>query len=134
MALTDAQRTDVRRWMGYPVLNVGEPDTVYAAKSSTALAPVSLTIRLDTLTTPEETVLTDTYLANLATLEIGILSAGENLDTEIAGPWTARKDEVSQRSMLFDKWRREMAAFLGFKPGPSLGGGGAGGGAFFVRA
>ncbi len=124
MALTDAQKTDVRRWLGYPVVDEYEPTT---------LGQVTLDERLDALTTSEETVLTATFLEPLATLEAAILSAGENLDTEIAGPWTARKDEVSQRSMLFDKWRRDMAGFLGFKPGPALGGGGAGG-AFFVRA
>jgi hypothetical protein len=122
MALTDAQKTDVRRWLGYPVVDEYEPIT---------LGQVTLNERLDNLTTPEETVLTATFLEPLATLETAILSAGENLDTEIAGPWTARKDEVTQRSSLFDKWRRDMAAFLGFKPGPALGGGA--GGAFFVR-
>jgi hypothetical protein len=123
MALTDAQKTDVRRWLGYPVVDEYEPTT---------LGEVTLSERLDALSVHEETVLTDTYLANLATLETAILSAGENLDTEIAGPWTARKDEIAQRSALFDRWRRDMAAFLGFKPGPALGSGS--GGAFFVRA
>jgi hypothetical protein len=122
--LTDAQRTDVRRYMGHPVLNAGEPDTVYAKAYSRATFPVSLTVRLDNLTATEQDVLTNTFLSTLATLEAAIPTAGDNLDTEIAGPWTARKDEIAQRSSLFDRWRREMCGFLGFAPGPALGGGG----------
>jgi hypothetical protein len=75
--LTDAQRTDVRRYMGHPVLNAGEPDTVYATAYSRATFPVSLTVRLDNLTATEQVVLTNTFLVTLAILEAAIPSAGD---------------------------------------------------------
>jgi hypothetical protein len=54
------------------------------------------------------------------------------MDTSIAGPWTANPNELGERNRLYTQWRREMCAFLGFAPGPSLGAGG--GGAFLVRS
>lgn len=121
--LTDAQKTDVRRWLGHPTLNAGYPDTVYTAKWSRALFPVSLTAKLDSLTASEAEVLVTTFLTVLATLETAIPAAAANLDTLVAGPWEANPDEIGARSRLFDKWRRDMAAFLGFEPGPALGAG-----------
>ena len=80
--------------------------------------------KLAGLTASEEATLTTRFLAPLAQLEAALLGASDNLDTAIAGPWTANPNEVSARSRLYDQWRRDMAAFLGFAPGPSLGGGG----------
>lgn len=122
--LTDAQKTDVRRWLGYPTLNAGYPDTIYTTAWSRALFPVSLTAKLDALTSAEESVLTTTFLATLAPLEAAIAATSDSLDTKAAGPWERNPNEVVQRTALFNKWRRDMAAFLGFAPGPALGGGG----------
>lgn len=122
--LTDAQKTDVRRWLGYSIASENEPVIL----SSTALARVTLTARLDSLTAAEEVVLITTYLDRLATLETDILGASANLDTLVAGPWEANPREVAQRTSLFNQHRRDMAAFLGFAPGPALGGAGSMGG------
>jgi hypothetical protein len=124
MALTDAQKLDVRRWMGYATQNQGEPDLVYSTPSGNSLYSQSLSSKLDGLTASEESVLTDTYLANIATLETDILNTRTNLDTDTAGPWIANKREMAQRVALFNKWRRDMCGFLGFTPGPALGDGG----------
>ncbi len=121
--LTDAQKTDVRRWLGYPLLNAGEPDTIYTSAWSRSGVPVSLTAKLASLAAAEEVVLVTTYLDRLATLETDILGASANLDTLVAGPWQANPNEVAQRASLFARWRRDMAAFLGFAPGPGLGSG-----------
>ena len=121
--LTDSQKVDVRRWMGYPAH--GAPGGVVPfVFMHTSGVTQELDARLITLTAAEEVVLTDTYLANLTLLETAILTAQENFDTEIAGPWTANRREVSQRTSLFNQWRRDMCGFLGFEPGPSLGAGG----------
>ena len=117
--LTDAQSVDVRRWMGYPLLVSGETDYVYSL--DIAHSSSSLSTRLVTLTATEESVLVTTYLDRLATLETDILGASANLDTLVAGPWEANPNEVAQRGGLFNRWRRDMAAFLGFAPGPGLG-------------
>lgn len=121
--LTDAQKVDVRRWMGYATLNAtpNANETDYVFSHSGFYGSVSLTIKLGALTSAEEEALTTRYLTPLATLETDILGASANLDTLVAGPWEANPDEVGARSRLFDKWRRDMAAFLGFEPGPALG-------------
>ena len=122
--LTDSQKVDVRRWMGYPAQ--GGSGGVVPFVFMPGLPTQELDARLDTLTSVEEVVLTDTYLANLTTLETAILTAQSNFDTDIAGPWTANRREVSQRTSLFNQWRRDMCGFLGFEPGPSLGAAGSG--------
>jgi hypothetical protein len=119
--LTDAQMLDVRRWMGYPSLSDGELDMVrWNPNSRTSM---SLTERLENLTATEETTLTDAYLTPLAALEAAILSAADNLDTKVAGPWQSNPQELTQRTGLYNQWRRDMSAFLGFAPGPALGSG-----------
>lgn len=119
--LTDAQQIDIRRWMGYPSLGADELDSV---RWTSRYSSMTLTQRLDALTSAEEVSLTTAYLEPLATMEAAILAAAANLDTESAGPWTANKREVSQRRALYNQWRRDMCAFLGFEPGPALGAGG----------
>ena len=122
--LTDAQKVDVRRWLGYATQNPGESDLVYTRRSENSLYSVSLTDKLDGLTSVEETSLTTQYLTPFATLEAALLGASGNMDTQIAGPWTANPREVAERTGLYNKWRRDMAGFLGFEPGPALGDGG----------
>lgn len=122
--LTDAQKLDVRRWMGYPTLNAGYPDTVYTVAWNRSYFPVSITQKLANLTAAEEAALVGRYLGPLAGLEAAFLGSSDNMDTESAGPWTANKTEASDRSRLYDQWRRDMASFLGFAPGPALGSGG----------
>jgi hypothetical protein len=122
MALTDAQMTDVRRWMGYPLAGTSMPitDDQDLAYGQFGLVTMSLHKRLTTLSSSEEAVLTATFLTNLATLETAIVTASANLGTDAAAVWTRNKNEVGDRSALFNKWRRDMCAFLGFPPGPSL--------------
>lgn len=119
--LTDAQKLDVRRWMGYPSLEADELDYV---RWTSRYSSLTLTERLDALTATEETTLVAAYLTPLATLEAAILTAADNLDTLEAGPWKANPREVQQRTALYKQVRRDMTAFLGFRPGPALGDGG----------
>jgi hypothetical protein len=119
--LTDAQKLDCRRWMGYPTLNAGFADTVY----TTSFGAVSITEKLANLTDSEETVLVGVYLTPLAALEAAILTVSDNLDTDAAAVWKRNVNEQADRERLFDSVRRRMCAFLGFKPGPELGGGGS---------
>ncbi len=126
MTLTAAQVADVRRFAGYPLL----ADTVTDDSRDFAYGWVSpgvwqtLTHRLNNLRAEEETVLVNTYLTQLSTLETAITGAGANLDTDVAAVWTRNKTEVSDRLKLFDTWRRRMCFFIGIAPGPSLGNGG----------
>lgn len=122
--LTEAQALDTRRWMGYPTLNAGYPDTIYTVAWSRSYFPVSITEKLANLTSAESDVLINRFLLPLADLESGILTTADNLDTDTAAVWKRNVNEQVDRERLFDSLRRRMCGFLGFKPGPELGGGG----------
>jgi hypothetical protein len=127
MALTAAQLTDVRRFMGYPLNGTtmtitNDQDLVYGYFG---MVVMSLQQRLTTLSASEEAVLIATYLTPLYALETAIFGAGANLDTDVAAVWTRNRSEVSDRMKLFDGWRRRMCVFIGFAPGPDLGNGGS---------
>jgi hypothetical protein len=125
MALTDAQMTDARRFLGYPLngttfIVTNDQDTVYMRFG---MVVMSLHTRLTNLSDSEVAVAT-TYLTTLNTLEAAIPGAGANLDTEQAAVWRHNKNEVADRSALFDGWRRRFCSFIGIQPGPELGSGG----------
>lgn len=130
MALTDAQKVDVRRWAGYAVSGDDDvvvfSDPVYFRSGAPGdLNALTMSGRLDHLTASEETVLVDTFLTPIAALEAAILTAGDNLDTNTAAVWTRNVNEHSDRERLFMSVCRRMCAFLGIPPGPGLGAGGA---------
>lgn len=124
--LTDAQLTDVRRFMGYQLAGTtmtitNDQDLVYGRFG---MVIMSLHTRLTTLSASEESVLINTYLTNLYTLETAIPAVSANLDTDQAAVWKHNARELADRSALFDSWRRRMCGFIGFAPGPGLGNGG----------
>ena len=126
MSLTAAQMTDTRRYMGYQVVGTTMPindnqDVVYG---QFGMVTMSLYTRLTTLTPEEEIVLTTIYLVQLAALELAIFGASDNLDTDQAAVWTHNKNEVNDRSALFNRVRRQLCGFIGFCAGPALSGGG----------
>ncbi len=120
--LTASQAVDLRRWLGYPTLNAGETDYVFS--NIGYISSISLTHKLAGLSAAEELVVLR-YLQNLSVLEVQIFGASDNLDTDQAAVWVHNKREVADRTSLYNQWRRNLCEFLGFKPGPSLGGGGA---------
>ena len=124
--LTDAQLTDVRRFMGYPLTGTtmtitNDQDIVYGRFG---MVIMSLHQRLTTLSASEESVLINTYLTNLYTLESAIPTASDNLDTDQAAVWKHNPNEQRDRDRLFDSWRRRLCELIGFAPGPILGNGG----------
>lgn len=126
VALSAQQLSDTRRYAGYPLL----ADTVADDFRDLAYGWVSpgvwqtLQHRLTNLRPEEESTIVNVYLAALATLESAIPGAGANLDTDQAAVWKHNKDEVRDRSRLFDAWRRRLCGFIGIAPGPTLGSGG----------
>lgn len=123
--LTDQQLADVRRFTGYPMLG----DTVADNSRDLAYGWVSpgtwqtLYHRLTSLR-PEEEARVVTFLTTLSGLETAVTDSTENLDTDQAAVWVHNKNEVSDRMKLYRLWRRELCAFIGIPPGPSLGKGG----------
>lgn len=124
--LTAQQLSDVRRFAGYPMLG----DTTADDNRDFAYGWVSpgtwqtLQHRLTNLRPEEESTLITVYLTPLAQLETDIVGSRANLDTDAAAVWTHNKNEVADRTKLFNQHRRAMCAFIGIAPGPSLGAGG----------
>lgn len=83
----------------------------------------TLNHRLNNMRPEEESILVNTYLANLYTLEAAIPASGADLDTKVAAVWERNENQVSDRLDLFDTWRRRMCFFIGVHPGPTLGDG-----------
>jgi len=114
---TDAQKTDIRRYCGYPAYGAAaagfESWRFFQAYGT-------LEFRLNNLA-PAEIAVSLQYIATLHTLEAAIPPASENLDTESASAWTHNASEIDDRARLFDSWRRRFCGFLGIPPGPALG-------------
>ena len=121
MAFTDPEKTDIRRFCGYPVFGAGAGSNA-GYRFTTQYG--QLEFRLNNMSSAEEAVLRTTYLANLPTLETDIFGARVNLDTESASVWKHNAREQVDREALFASWRMKLCGFLGVPPGPELDGGG----------
>jgi hypothetical protein len=114
---TDAEKTDVRRYCGYPAYGAGDAGfqgwRFFQAYGT-------LEYRLNNLAPAEEQVVRQ-HLSTLRTLESAVPRAGENLDTDRASVWTRNRDETRDRAALLDEWRRRLCSFLGVPAGPGLG-------------
>lgn len=119
MAFTDAEKTDIRRFCGYPVFG-GQPVQAFGHRFYQQYG--TLEFRINNLQ-PSEAEVIRTYLANLQQLETDIVGTRENLDTDQAAVWTHNKNEQRDREQLFDSWRRKLCEFLGIPAGSALGGG-----------
>ena len=120
MAFADSEKTDIRRFCGYPA---------YGAANSNFQnwrffqAYGLLEFRMNNLSDAEATVVRR-YLGTLTVLEFAVPRAGDNLDIDQASVWTRNRDELRDRTRLFDDWRRRLRGFLGIPPGPALADGG----------
>jgi len=114
--LSDAEKTDARRFCGYPAYGAApvgfETWRFYQVYGL-------LEFRLNNLSVSELVVIRR-YLATLTVLEGAIPRSGENLDTDEAAVWTRNRSEPVDRGRLFDDWRRRLCGFIGVPPGPAL--------------
>ena len=117
--LTDAEKTNARRFMGYSVFGTN-PSGNMGWQFYQAAGLVEY--RLNNLSNEEQTVLRR-YLETLSTLEQSIPEAAAALDTRSAGEWVRNPIELAERSRLLDDWRRRLCAFLGIPLGPEFRGG-----------
>jgi hypothetical protein len=115
-SFTDAQKTDIRRFCGYPAYGAG-----LAGFNSWRFfqAYGTLEYRMNNMA-PAEIAVTAQYLTTLSTLETAIPPTSDNLDTDSAAAWTHNADELRDRTNLFDAWRRRLCGFLGVPAGPAL--------------
>jgi hypothetical protein len=116
MTMTDCEKTDARRFCGYPAYGAApagfETWRFYQVYGL-------LEFRLNNLSESEVRVMRR-YLGTLTVLEIAIPRSADNLDTDTAAVWTRNRDETRDRIRLFDDWRRRLCGFLGVPPGPAL--------------
>jgi hypothetical protein len=120
MQITDSEKTDARRYCGYPAYGAA-PSGFQTWRFYQVYGLMEF--RLNNLSEPEIRVLRR-YLGNLGVLENAIPRSAENLDTDAAAVWTRNRDELRDRVELFDDWRRRFCGFLGIPPGPALTGSG----------
>jgi hypothetical protein len=116
---TDAQKTDIRRFCGYPAYGVGA--TGFSGWRFFQAYGL-LEYRMNNMSASEMTVVTN-YLTTLYTLEDAVPNTGATLGTAEAAVWTRNPYEVRERAGLLDDWRRRLCAFIGVPNGPGLGDG-----------
>ena len=116
MVFTDSEKADIRRFCGYPAYGAGASGfqnwrffQIYGL----------LEYRMNNLSDAEAAVVRR-YLGTLTVLEYAVPRAGDNLDTDQAAVWTRNRDELRDRTRLFDDWRRRLCGFFGIPPGPAL--------------
>ena len=118
--LTDPEKTDVRRFCGYPAYGAG-----VAAFDGWRFYQVYglLEYRMTNLSCEEESVVRR-YLAQLRGLELAVPRSADSLDTDQAAVWTRNRSEPEDRLRLLDSWRRRLCGFFGVPAGSALGDGG----------
>jgi len=104
--LTEAEKTDTRRFCGYPAL----------AGQAAFYRSAPLEFRLTHLSAPEQAVLRD-MLATLRGLEQAIPATGATLDTAQAAIWSRNPNELRERTALFGNWCHRLCLFLGVPAG-----------------
>jgi len=114
--LTDQQKTDVRRFCGYPAYGASPSGNIgWRFFVSYGL----LEYRMNNLSVAEVAVILS-YLATLSQLEAVVPTASDNLDSDAAASWKHNRSEVSDRLRLLDEWRRRLCGFLGVPAGDGL--------------
>jgi hypothetical protein len=116
MAFTDAEKTDIRRFCGYPAYGA-TPAAFQSWRFYQAYG--LLEFRMNNLSSAEAAVVRR-YLGTLTVLECAVPRAADNLDTDQAAVWTRNRDELRDRVGLFDDWCRRLCGFLGIPPGSAL--------------
>lgn len=117
MAFSETERTELRRFCGYPSFGLG-PGGYQGYRFHAAYGQMEY--RLGHLSGAEEAA-ARRYLAQLEVMERAIPAASETLDTAQAAVWTRNPAELEERLKLLDEWRRRLCGFLGVPPGPALG-------------
>jgi hypothetical protein len=119
MALTDAEKIQIRRFCGYPVFG-NSPTPGFGYRFHTPYE--NLEWKLNHLSVGEETIIRETYLPRLGQLEADLFDqTRENLDTDAAAVWQHNPTEHRDRAALFDDLRQRFCGYLGTPPGPDLG-------------
>ena len=118
--IVDSDKVDIRRFCGYPA---------YGASVDGFLgwrffqAEGLMEYRLNNMSVNECAVIQN-YLTTLRTLEAAIPNAAALLAIEQAAVFKHNKNEVRDRTRLYEDWRKRLCAFIGIPPGDYLDAGG----------
>lgn len=119
-SFTDAEKTDIRRFCGYPPY--GGPNSTGFQSWRYYQVYGLLEFRMNNLSAAEYQVVRF-QLANCYALENALYGASTNLDTAAAAVWTRNPKELAERRELFRYACRQLANRVGVPPGPDLGDG-----------
>jgi hypothetical protein len=112
-ALLDADKTDCRRYMGFPIFgNQLSPGFGYRYDQQYLIVEY----RMDNLSDDEYTQITINYLPNLRILEQDIFTVRNNSDTSQAAVWYRNKLELAERVQNYNWWRQQLGQFFGIVP------------------
>jgi hypothetical protein len=115
-ALEDADKVDTRRFCGYPAFGAESGGfTGWRFYQAYGL----LEFRMNNLSS-NEILVVQGYLTTLRALESAVPGSAPNLDTDRAAVWSHNRDEVRDRTLLFDDWRRRLCQFFGVPLGPGF--------------
>jgi hypothetical protein len=120
-SLSDAEKTDVRRFCGYPPYG-GEGMAGFQGWRFYQAYGL-MEFRMNNMS-PAEYQVIRYHLNFLIQLEVALVSSSNNLDTDAAAVWTHNKQEVADRRGLYHEWRVHLCAATGVPPGPGLSKGG----------
>lgn len=121
VALTDAEKTEVRRFCGYPSYGANNSQ-IQSWRFNQQYG--FLEFRMVNASASELQVIRQ-YLTQLWAMEAALPSIGGTLGVDTAGPFKRNASEQSERYRMLDTWRRRFVAFFGVAPGPELGSPGA---------
>ena len=105
---TDAERTDIRRFCGYPAYGGSNTATGWQYFQHYG----ALEYRMSNMS-PAERQVARMLLGTLATFETDLASSSANLDTSVAASWRHNPNEVVDRFRLMSAWGRRLAAHFG---------------------
>lgn len=117
---TESQKTDIRRFMGYPPKGIDSHAIIYGHLTN---ASGNLEHRLDRCTEEEGAIVVG-LLETLAELDAAVLASADNLDADKIAVIERNRTEVADRAALFTHYRHRLCDFLGLPPGPHLKSGG----------
>lgn len=117
MAFTDAQKIQIRKYCGYPLLG-GVPNPNFGFRFFQAYG--DLEFRLINMAPAEELEVITNYLVKLPQLENDVFNVRLNSDTAQAAVWYRNPKELNERENNYDKWRKWLCDFVGCQYGPYL--------------
>lgn len=117
MAFTNAQKIQIRKYCGYPLLG-GVPIPNFGFRFFQAYG--DLEFRLINMAPEEEFEVISNYLVKLPQLETDVFNVRLNSDTAQAAVWYRNAKELKERESNYDKWRKWLCDFMGCQYGPYL--------------